>query len=131
MTYDIRQYILVYPGGWTKGKVSAQVAHASMACITDQFTKEEEGTWWFRPSLETKEWLNGSFAKIVLKANSLQDIYEGFKFKYTTTIPVAMIKDNGATQPDKEAITIAIGPFDASAPVHADVVSWLSQFKLY
>jgi len=129
--YDIKQYILVCKGGWTHGKITSQVAHASLAVFSNQFDKTLDGVWLYRPSDDERIWLNTAFAKVILKASNKEQLKNGYRTAKLCHVNFAYIEDSGATQKDEEAATLAIGPFDTTNEEYKSLVDWLSQFKLY
>ncbi len=85
------------------GKVSAQVAHASISAM--------EKTARDAPEIVEK-WKEEGMAKIVLKGASEQELFELFE-SLKKKFPVALIKDAGHTQVDANTATcIGIGPVD-------------------
>ena len=109
-----------------KGKLAAQVAHASLGAVLDQFRRGNVGwqlasdEWTFLAAnahaKPVMEWLNGSFAKICLGVDSLEEmdklhgLCEGFG------IPKCRITDEGRTFFNKPTTTCcAIGPFYSDA----------------
>jgi len=130
MVYDIKQYIICCPGGWTKGKISAQISHASMAIFFQRMSRFEN-TYCFKASEDEIKWIEGPFAKITLKANNRQQLVELGQLAEKLQLQHALIFDNGATQKDDEAATLAIGPFDTNKIEYASMISKLSEFKLY
>jgi PTH2 family peptidyl-tRNA hydrolase len=134
MSYDIKQVIVVRKDlNMRKGKIAAQVAHASMKVLLDSMktetvfkTKETFGFSIPGDKCITRvlscldksyinQWLTGSFAKVVVSCTSeeelleLQDKAEGY------AIPTALITDSGATEfKGVPTLTcLAIGPHDS------------------
>jgi len=112
--YPVKQVIILRKdlNYGTQGKKIAQACHASMAAITNEFIKENEGTWWFRPTSELVEWLNGSFAKIVLVVPTDKELLELYEEAKTFNLRTVKIEDDGATVFNgvKTLTAIAIGP---------------------
>lgn len=133
-----KQVIVVieeYAKKW-RGKMMAQVAHASLGSLMRMMSKEEctylpggmyeEGQKHYKYTLEFQEgtlldqWLNGSFTKVVVYVKTekeLLDLIEKLEDEKISPIPVpyALIKDSGLTvfhgQP---TITcLGIGPWDS------------------
>jgi PTH2 family peptidyl-tRNA hydrolase len=123
---EVKQVIVVRKDlNMRKGKIAAQVAHASMKVLLDLMQRDElmypvgtgitEG---IRLSLlvdkgsPTYEWLNGSFTKIVLYVNSEDDITALANRCHFMSVLHAVITDAGRTEFHGEpTITcIAIGP---------------------
>lgn len=109
-----------------KGKIAAQVGHASMKVFFDRMKKSDSG-YICNFTEEMEEWKNGAFTKIVLGCDSIEDIYDLQKKADSLNIPNAVIVDNGTTEfGGVPTVTcIAIGP------CQADVVENLtSKFPL-
>lgn len=80
---------------WTKGKMCAQAAHASMKVFFDRgiFNCNKQC---FEIQI-TESWIKGDFTKIVVGVNSLEELKELHYTALTKQIPTAMIVDNGKT----------------------------------
>ena len=91
-----------------KGKMVAQGSHASMKVFFDKMQ--------FHPVLggftsQMIEWAEGSFAKIVVGVNSLEELLELERKAKESKIPCALITDLGKTEFKEPTITcLAIGP---------------------
>lgn len=82
-----------------KGKIAAQAAHASLGAykICDEKTKEA--------------WEKEGSKKVVLRANTLDDLKEIFEKAKKEKLPCFLVKNSGLTQLKKGTITaLAIGP---------------------
>ncbi|MGC8647742.1 MAG: peptidyl-tRNA hydrolase Pth2 [Candidatus Micrarchaeia archaeon] len=103
---EIKQVIIVRTDiEMSKGKLAAQVAHAS---LMSYFEAE-------KASKETaKKWLDTGEKKIVLKVGSeeaLVKLYNAFKFK---NVPCALVSDAGLTElPPGTKTALGIGPWNA------------------
>jgi PTH2 family peptidyl-tRNA hydrolase len=85
--------------GMGKGKLAAQVAHASLSAVEDTGTRSE------------KQWKGGGQKKIVLKANSEKKLFQLADEAERDGIPHAVVRDAGHTQLEPGTVTcIAIGP---------------------
>lgn len=105
-----------------KGKIAAQVAHASMGVILDAFKdrgiiRDIENDRWSTimsdpTSFLMTEWLNGSFTKICLKVNSLEQLESYEQKALQSEIPTFKITDNGSTVFDgiPTVTCLAVGP---------------------
>lgn len=84
-----------------KGKIATQVAHASL----EAYKKADKDV--------VEKWEEGGSKKIVLKANSLNELLEFKKRAGQLKIPQALIKDAGLTQLKESTITcLGLGPDD-------------------
>jgi PTH2 family peptidyl-tRNA hydrolase len=104
MEEEIQQYIVVRNDlKLGKGKLAAQVAHASLQSFLEAEKINKE---------ITQKWLNSGAKKIVVKVENeeeLKRLFAAFKFK---NIPCALIEDAGLTQIPKGTITaLGIGPW--------------------
>lgn len=80
-----------------KGKLAAQVAHASVAAA-------EKSRW-------KSEWLNESQKKTVLRCDSLQELLKLHDEAKLAGLPVSLITDAGHTQlPEGTVTCVGIGP---------------------
>jgi PTH2 family peptidyl-tRNA hydrolase len=104
-----------------KGKLAAQVAHASMAVILDMMSKRsmlmdkmEEWVLLLQNGDPVCEWLHGPFAKIVVGVNSEDELMDLYISASMAKVPNALIQDAGRTEfhGEKTYTCIAIGPDD-------------------
>jgi len=87
-----------------KGKLSAQVAHASLAA----FKKTEKKY----PDI-AREWEMEGQKKVVLKVGSESELIENFELAKREEIPAELIRDAGHTQIEPGTLTcVGIGPWD-------------------
>jgi PTH2 family peptidyl-tRNA hydrolase len=85
-----------------KGKVAAQVAHASLAAA--EAAQERKGGWY-------REWKEEGQAKIVLKVDSFEALDELYMKAKSAGLPASMIEDRGLTQVDPGTVTcLGVGP---------------------
>ena len=85
-----------------RGKVAAQVAHASLASA--EAARERKPGWF-------QEWKGEGQAKIVLKVDSLDALEELFRKAKSAGLPASMIEDRGLTQVDPGTVTcLGVGP---------------------
>ncbi|MBU3940696.1 MAG: peptidyl-tRNA hydrolase Pth2 [Nanoarchaeota archaeon] len=81
------------------GKVSAQVSHASVEAFA--LSNKEKADKWREEGMK----------KVVLKVNSLQELFDIKEIAKKNKLKFALIKDAGRTQIEKGSITcIGIGP---------------------
>ncbi|WP_207588474.1 peptidyl-tRNA hydrolase Pth2 [Halomontanus rarus] len=89
--------------GMGKGKLAAQVAHASLSA----YEKADDRT--------RSKWKGGGQKKVVLKASSERDLYELSEIADREGIPNAIIRDAGHTQLEPGTVTaLAVGPDEES-----------------
>lgn len=120
-THGIKQVIAVRKDlNMRKGKIAAQVAHASMKVFFDKMKIEEikEGEYTAHIvgiDKAIKFWMTGAFTKIVVGVESGEEIYELAKRASELNIPHAVIIDSGFTEFHRNRTTtcIAIGPAEA------------------
>lgn len=88
--------------GMGKGKVAAQVAHASLSAA--EAAQHRRGGWY-------ESWKDGGQAKIVLKVGSEDDLREVFQKAKAAGLPASLIEDRGLTQLEPGTATcVGIGP---------------------
>lgn len=102
MSANIKQVIIVRTDlNMRKGKMVAQGAHASMKVFFDkmQLALNTSGsTHWCEFTFEMIEWMNSSFAKIVVGCNSEKELFSLKKQADIAGIINALILDEGATE---------------------------------
>lgn len=85
-----------------RGKLSAQVAHASVASLLVTQQKERQ------------EWLKFGMPKVVLSAENEAEVLSIYKSAIAANLPVHLIKDAGKTVVSAGTITcVGIGPAEA------------------
>ncbi len=122
----VKQIIVVREDlNMSRGKIASQAAHASMKALVDAMSKGiglsnevEELTLHFDESendKELKEWLNGSFTKIVVYVQSEEKLMQLYEKVQKAGLRVSLIIDNGTTEFGgvKTKTCIAIGPHAA------------------
>ena len=88
--------------GMGKGKVAAQVAHASLAAA--EAAQQRKPSWY-------QGWKEEGQAKIVLKVESEGALGELFKKAKSLGLPASLIEDRGLTQLDPGTVTcLGVGP---------------------
>lgn len=103
---EIKQIIIVRKDlKMTKGKMSAQVAHAAV----EAYRKARD----LHPTM-TKQWLNQGAKKVVLYIENKGELLELMK-KIPPEVPSKLIIDAGRTQLEPGTITcLGIGPYESS-----------------
>jgi PTH2 family peptidyl-tRNA hydrolase len=92
--------------GMGKGKLAAQVAHASLAAAEESMGGRRE---WY------SKWKEQGQAKVVLKAGSESELRELLKVAKSMSLPCALIQDAGLTQLEPGTATcLGIGPAPVS-----------------
>lgn len=102
-----------------KGKLAAQVAHASAGVILETIWHVDrlgDRNWKSTESTDIglimENWLNDSFTKICLKVESLEEMESLKQQADLLQIPTCIIMDNGRTVFSEPTITCcAIGPY--------------------
>lgn len=85
-----------------KGKLAAQVAHASLSAAEQAMKRREN---WF------DAWKAGGQKKVVLKVKSQGELDEIYKRAKAAKLPSAIIEDRGLTQLEPGTVTcVGIGP---------------------
>lgn len=85
-----------------KGKVAAQVAHASLASA--EAARERKSAWY-------DGWKEEGQAKIVLKVESEEELNQLFRKARSAGLPASLIQDRGLTQVEPGTVTcLGIGP---------------------
>ncbi len=86
-----------------KGKMCAQVAHASLSAYKEALRKNKK---------IAEEWEREGMKKIVLKVKNLEELLEYYKKCEEKGIPVSLIRDAGYTQIEPGTITcFGAGPW--------------------
>ena len=89
--------------GMGRGKLAAQVAHASLSAYEDTETKTR------------KKWKGGGQKKVVVKVDGESALFELAEKARIEGLPNAVIRDAGHTQLDSgTATTLAVGPGEES-----------------
>jgi len=115
MAYETKQVIVVRKDlNMRRGKESAQVAHAAMKFLCDRIHEARRCDDYWETTLTDvqREWLNGSFAKVVVSVDSLDELEKLTIAAADAHLEVNMIIDAGKTEfKGVPTITcIAIGP---------------------
>lgn len=107
--FQVKQVIVIRKDlNMRKGKIAAQVAHASLASVLDQMIKMEHPydnknlmqirTLSLYQNTPIYDWLNGSFAKIVVSVNSEQELNDLIAKAKELDIRATPIIDAGNTE---------------------------------
>lgn len=96
-----------------KGKMCAQAAHASMAFLSRRMSDEgSPRVYEIALSPAEEDWLNNSFAKVVLYVNSEEELMEIHEKAVEVGLVSHVVTDNGTTEfhgvPTRTAV--AVGP---------------------
>jgi PTH2 family peptidyl-tRNA hydrolase len=124
---EVKQVIVVRKDlNMRKGKIAAQVAHASLKVIVDMMRRDDmsypvgtgmqEGVrllMLLDKGSPAYEWLNGRFTKIVVYVDSEDELRDLYNKAFDKGLPCAFIVDSGFTEfhGNKTATCIAIGPY--------------------
>lgn len=100
--FDIKQVIVVRKDlNMRKGKLAAQVAHASMKVFLNSCIKSMDGRTYImlaHPDNPWHNWLNGEFTKIVVGCDSEEELSIYHLEALGRSIPTALITDAGKTE---------------------------------
>jgi PTH2 family peptidyl-tRNA hydrolase len=116
-----------------KGKIAAQVAHASMKVFLDRGSisggdghNNAAKDFSFSITDAMEVWLRGAFTKVVVGTDSEDALYQLAEQARAANIPHAVIVDNGFTEfhGNKTTTCLAIGPDYAESidPITKDLV---------
>ena len=94
--------------GMRKGKMIAQGAHASIAFLTRRIQRQKTPKF----SKPEQEWLETSFAKVCVRANSEEELLDILQRAKDAMLEVHMVTDSGKTEFHGEPTNtcLAIGP---------------------
>lgn len=83
----------------SRGKIAAQACHASLGA----YKKADDRT--------LKTWESEGEKKVVLKVNSLEELFQIYELVKVTNIPIYLVHDAGHTEIPKSTVTcLGIGP---------------------
>lgn len=93
-----------------KGKMCAQVAHASLKVLFDQATFD--GNTMCIPMADaTKEWFKSGFTKVVAGVADEQELFDIHQAAQHAGLPCSLIQDAGRTEFKEPTYTaVAVGP---------------------
>jgi PTH2 family peptidyl-tRNA hydrolase len=92
------------------GRISAQVAHASIAVFLDMGEWNGDNFKLHNVPRDVKHWMQESFVKVVVKAHSEQELNDLEAKAKVYNLPFAMISDDIGQ--DIHKMALAIGPAD-------------------
>lgn len=111
---EVKQVIVVRKDlNMRKGKLAAQVAHASMKVLVDGIWQLPGGMtkWAIELNEDMERWLAGAFTKIVVGVNSEKELMGLYVDVQLAELPHALILDAGKTEFKEPTYTaLAIGP---------------------
>lgn len=97
--YDIKQVIVVRKDlNMRKGKIAAQVAHASMKFLVDNNESKNGKQLHVSLSIEEAAWIAGSFAKVVVSVDSENELRDLMLKAEIDGVEVHHIIDSGKTE---------------------------------
>lgn len=134
--YNVKQLIVVRKDLKMKpGKMAAQASHASLgALFKAKQTEEKYNLDKKRVQIvinlydEMEEWLNGSFAKVVLAVHSEEELKQVYDKAIDAHLPTSYIVDNGTTVFHGVATPTCVGIGPASSEI---LDALFSNLKLY
>lgn len=129
MSNNVKQVIVMrHDLNMRKGKYAAQASHASMAFLSRRIQAGlQKKSWELKRGISVirnilgikppeEEWLTGSFAKVVCKVDSEEELLKIFESAKKAGLEVHLITDSGRTEfggvPTRTCL--AIGPDNAS-----------------
>jgi PTH2 family peptidyl-tRNA hydrolase len=103
MSFQYKQAIIVRQDlKMSKGKTAAQVAHAAVSSYIAARRRRQE--W-------AESWMNEGQKKVVLKAESMEEMLELKKMADIESLPNSLIADAGLTELEPGTVTcLGIGP---------------------
>lgn len=115
---SIKQVIIIRKDlNMRKGKMCVQASHCSMKVFFDRlnyfhnYAQPPSVQYLLEVTPAMKEWIEGTFTKIVVGCNSLEELIELSLKAKEKNIPYAVIEDIGKTEFKEPTITcLAIGP---------------------
>lgn len=100
-----------------KGKIAAQVAHASMKVILNLMQEQAQGklvtkTLSYPEGSAIDRWLSGTFTKVCVSVNSEEELLDLYTKAKDHGILASLIQDSGKTEfhGNPTYTTVAIGP---------------------
>jgi len=114
---NVKQVIVVRKDlSMRKGKIAAQVAHASMKFLIDNDEAERSDEMIIKLSSEEAAWLSGSFTKVVVSCDTIEQLEHLMFLAEMEGIECHSITDNGKTEfHGVPTLTCAaFGPCDAA-----------------
>ena len=96
-----------------KGKLAAQVSHASMGAMLQLMRSDDGNAYHFdvKENCGASKWLNGSFTKIVLYCDSLEEMLEIHDKAKENNLNACLIEDEGRTVFNEPTYTcLGLGP---------------------
>jgi len=93
------------------GRISAQVAHASIAVFLDMGKWDKDNFTLNSVPKDVQHWMRKSFTKVVVKAHSEKELDDLAEEAKHYDLPFAIISDDIGDNMHK--MTLAIGPADA------------------
>jgi PTH2 family peptidyl-tRNA hydrolase len=119
---DPKQVIVVRKDlNMRKGKLAAQVAHASMKVFFDKATASYGDITISNCTQEMVDWVEGIFTKIVVYVTTEQELHDLKDKADNLNVPNALVMDAGKTEFKEPTYTcIAIGPDD---PIYVDEIT--------
>lgn len=108
----IKQVIVVRKDlNMRKGKLAAQVAHASLKVLVDRMWRRPGEVAGIDLNEDTEKWLIGLSTKIVVSVNSEKELMDLYVEAQLAGLPHALIQDAGKTEFKEPTYTaLAIGP---------------------
>lgn len=111
---SVRQIIIVNNSvKMPKGKIAAQVAHASLNAFIHGSSLQQNTLYVDMTDIMT-EWLQGAHTKVCVKSDSEDEMRDIYERALNNGLPCTMVIDNGLTvfNGQKTLTAVCIGPVD-------------------
>lgn len=111
---SVRQVIIVNNSvKMPKGKIAAQVAHASLNAFLHG-SQLEYNTLYVDMTKTMQDWLHGAHTKVCVKSDSEEEMRDIYQRALDDGLPCSLVVDNGLTvfNGEKTLTAVCIGPID-------------------
>ena len=111
---SVRQVIIVNNTvKMPKGKIAAQVAHASLNAFLHG-SELEYHTLYVDMNNDMQDWLHGAHTKVCVKSDSEEEMRDIYQRALDDGLPCSLVVDNGLTvfNDEKTLTAVCIGPID-------------------
>jgi PTH2 family peptidyl-tRNA hydrolase len=114
---EVKQVLVVRKDlNMRKGKIAAQVAHASLGAIFSNRNPDPQGNVAFQLNKHEQTWFASGTAKIVVSVNSEEELLKIFQEAIKKNVKSYLVTDAGRTEfhgvPTKTVVAIGPAPAD-------------------